>query len=40
MLALYIAMTRDAHEKGTSISSMLEDNWTVVTCNDILKKMK
>ena len=40
MLALYIAMTRDTHEKGTSVSSMSEDNWTVSTCNDILKKMK
>lgn len=40
MLALYIVMTRDAHEKGTSVSSMSEDYWTVATCGDILKKMK
>lgn len=40
MLALYIIKTRDAHEKGTPSSSMSEDNWTVTTCDDILKKMK
>lgn len=40
ILALYIATTRDSHEKGTPVSSMSEDNWAVATCNDILKKMK
>lgn len=40
MLALYIATTRDSHEKGTPVSSMPEDNWIVATCDDILKKMK